>query len=64
MAKLPSYMKVVETRKDEDGITLVVRLRLWHPYVWFLYVCAFLKDVWRWSRLWRPLESEEWKAEE
>jgi len=32
MAKLPGWMKVVETK--DKGRTVVIVIRWWHPYVW------------------------------
>lgn len=34
MASLPAYLASDHIRKDASGLTMTVRLRIWHPAFW------------------------------
>lgn len=44
MAKLPRWMKVIETK--DKGRTVVIVIRWWHPHIWWL-----LWDECRWRMI-------------
>lgn len=43
MAKLPSWMKVVETK--DKGATMVIVIRWWHPHVWGIVYHQCRKEI-------------------
>lgn len=45
MARLPGYVKVVSSAVEGDRYVLTVRLRLWHPRLWWEVAKAALSAL-------------------
>ena len=47
MAKLPSYMKLIDMHRDDNGnLVAKIKIHWWHPGWW----CIAIRTVWTWLR--------------
>lgn len=41
--KLPSWLKVVRTERQGNSLIMVMRVRKWHPYFWYLMLRTYVR---------------------